>query len=158
MCNSAGSATQCSHASLERINWLLACLPIHRWILTSDHPFIDGLVPRIHVDTVDNSSFDDAGGGIPRSGAVPKSTAGSTSLEQDTVPSLDFGEHEERRSIKTRGEHEERGSMRARANGMPIGWKYKRSNPSGSDGRGDQASPRGKRSQSRCRRQTILGI
>ena len=39
------------------------------------------------------SSFDDAGDGIPRSGAVPKSTAGAV-LEGDTVPSLDYGGQE----------------------------------------------------------------
>jgi hypothetical protein len=58
------------------------------------------LHPRIHVDIdeiltviVDDSSFDDAGDGIPRSGAVPKSTAGAV-LEGDTVPSLDYGGQE----------------------------------------------------------------
>ena len=100
-------------------------ISLHRLILTLDHQFIDGLVPRIHVDTVDDSSFDDAGDGIPRSGAVPKSTAGSTPLEEDTVPSLNFDEHEERRGIKTRGEHEERRAMRAGVNVMPIGRKHR---------------------------------
>ena len=54
--------------------------PIHRLSLAFYHPSIDGLVPRIHVDVDevlavivdDDSSFDDAGDGIPRSGAVPK--------------------------------------------------------------------------------------
>jgi hypothetical protein len=62
--------------------------PIHRLSLAFYHPSIDGLVPRIHVDVdevlavivEDDSSFDDAGDGIPRSGAVPKSTAGSLKL------------------------------------------------------------------------------
>ena len=64
LCNSAGSAIQCPHASLERIDWLF---PIHRLVLTSYHPFIDGLHPRIHVDIdevlaeiVNDCSFDDA--------------------------------------------------------------------------------------------------
>ena len=49
----------------------------------------DGLPPHIHVDTDDidivetssfESSFDNAGDVVPRSGAVPKSTAGSLKL------------------------------------------------------------------------------
>ena len=57
-------------------------------LTTACHPFIDGLPPRIHVDidevlaeiVEDDCSFDDAGDVVPRPGAVPKSTAGSTPL------------------------------------------------------------------------------
>ena len=82
-----GSAIHRTHASLERIDWMF---PIHRWnaiLTTACHPFIDGLPPHIHVDTDDivetssfESSFDNAGDVVPRSGAVPKSTAGSLKL------------------------------------------------------------------------------
>ena len=86
---SVGSAIHRTHTSLERIDWLF---PIHRWnaiLTTACHPFIDGLPPHIHVDTDDidiietssfESSFDNAGDVVPRSGAVPKSTAGSLKL------------------------------------------------------------------------------
>ena len=57
-------------------------------LTTACHPSIDGLPPRIHVDidevlaeiVGDDCSFDDAGDVVPRPGAVPKSTAGSTPL------------------------------------------------------------------------------
>ena len=78
LCNSAGSAIQCPHASLERIDWLF---PIHRLVLTSYHPFIDGLRPRIHVDIdevlaeiVNDCSFEDA---VPRSTFRPRSVTSS---------------------------------------------------------------------------------
>ena len=79
---SAGSAIHGTHTSLEGIAWLF---PIHRLSLAFYHPSIDGSVPRIHVDVdevlavivEDDSSIDDTGDGIPRSGAVPKSTAGA---------------------------------------------------------------------------------
>ena len=58
------------------------------------------------AEIVDDCSFDDAVDVVPRPGAVPKSTAGST---EDTVASLDFGEHEESRGVKKRGDHAERG-------------------------------------------------
>ena len=98
------------------------------------HPFTGGLIPRIHVDideilreiVVDDSSFDDAGYGILRSGAVPKSTAGSTPLERDTVPSLDYGGQEEGGGIKTRGEHEEQIATATGFHIMPIGRKHRR--------------------------------
>ena len=71
---SAGSAIHGTHTSLEGIAWLF---PIDRLSLAFYHPSIDGVVPCIHVDIdevlaviVDDSSFDDAGDGIPRSGAA----------------------------------------------------------------------------------------
>ena len=69
--------------------------------------FIDGSHPRIHVEIDDDCSFDDAADVVPRPGAVPKSTAGSTPVEEASVPSLDYGGQEEGGGIKTRGEHEE---------------------------------------------------
>ena len=42
---------------------------------------------------------------------MPKSTAGSTPVEEATVPALDYGGQEEGRGIKTRGEYAE--SMRS---------------------------------------------
>ena len=60
------------------------------------------------AEIVDDCSFDDAGDVVLRPGTVPKGTARSTPLAQNTVPSLDFGEHEERPGIKTRGDHAER--------------------------------------------------
>ena len=79
-------------------------LALHdRLSLRSLHPFIDGLHPRIHVEIDDDCSFDDAGDVVPRPGAVPKSTAGSTPVEEATVPSLDYGGQEEGGGIKTRG-------------------------------------------------------
>ena len=107
--------------------------PVHGLSLAFCHPSIDGLYPRIHVDideilTVivdDDSSFDDAGDGIPRSGAVPKSTAGAV-LEGDTVPSLDYGGQEEEGGIKTREEHAERIATAAGVHIMPIGRKHRR--------------------------------
>jgi hypothetical protein len=101
--------------------------------LTSYHPFIDGLPPRIHVDIdevlaeiADDCSLDDARDVVPRPGAVPKSTAGSTPLEEATVPSLDYGGQEEGRGIKTRGEHEERRATAAGVHIMPIGRNHRR--------------------------------
>ena len=95
-------------------------------ILTSCHPFIDGLHPRIHVEIDDDCSFDDAGDVVPRPGAVPKSTAGSTPVEEATVPSLDYGGQEEGGGIKTRGEHEERIVTAAGVLIMPLGRKHRR--------------------------------
>jgi hypothetical protein len=78
------------------------------------------------AEIVDDCSFDDAGDVVPRSGAVPKSTAGST---EDTVASLD--EHESNKSarfrgIKKRGDHAERRATGAGVNVMPIGRKHRR--------------------------------
>ena len=72
------------------------------------------------------AEIDDAGDVVPRPGAVPKITAGST---KDTVASLD--EHESNKSarfrgIKTRGEHEEQKATAAGVHNMPIGRKHKR--------------------------------
>ena len=50
------------------------------------------------AEIVDDCSFDDAGNVVPRPGAVPKSTAGST---EDTVASLD--EQEGNKSARFRG-------------------------------------------------------
>ena len=91
-------------------------------ILTSYHPFIDGLHPHIHIDIdkvlagiLDDGSFEDTGDVVPRSSAMPKGTGGSTPLERL--------EHEERRGIKTRGEHEERRATGAGVPSMSIGRK-----------------------------------
>ena len=98
----------------------------------SYHPFIDGLHPRIHVDidesreSSDDSSFDDAGDVVPRSGAVPKSTAGSTPLEQTPCHRSTTVEQEEGGGIKTRGEHEEQIATAAGVHIMPIGRKHRR--------------------------------
>ena len=78
------------------------------------------------AEIVDDCSFDDAGDVVPRPGAVPKSTAGST---EDTVASLD--EHESNKSarfrgIKKRGDHAERRATGAGVNIMPIGRKHRR--------------------------------
>ena len=78
------------------------------------------------AEIVDDCSFDDAGNVVPRPGAVPKSTAGST---EDTVASLD--EHEGNKSarfrgIKKRGEHAERRAKGAGVSIMSIGRKHRR--------------------------------
>ena len=77
------------------------------------------------AETVDDCSFDDAGDVVPRPGAVPKSTAGSTPVEETTVPSLDYGGQGEGGGIKTRGEHEERIATAAGVHIMPIGRKHR---------------------------------
>ena len=78
---SIGSAIHRTHASCHHCH--------HAILTTACHPFIDGLPPHIHVDTDDidiietssfESSFDNAGDVVPRSSAVPKSTAGSLKL------------------------------------------------------------------------------
>ena len=72
-------------------------LALHdRLSLRSLHPFIDGFHPHIHVDideVLDDCSFD-AGDVVPRPGALPKGTTGSTPVEEATVPSLDYGGQE----------------------------------------------------------------
>ena len=75
---------------------------------------------------LDDCSFEDAGDVVPRPGAVLNGTAGLTPLEGDTVPSLEFGEHEERDGIKTRGKHDAWRATGAGVNGMPKGWKHRR--------------------------------
>ena len=78
------------------------------------------------AEIVDDCSFDDAGNVVPRPGAVPKSTAGST---EDTVASLD--EHEGNKSARFRGikKREDHADWRATGVGvniMPIGRKHRR--------------------------------
>ena len=62
----------------------------------------------IELEVSFDVAFEGAGDVVPRPGAVPKGTAGSTPLYEDTVQSLDTSDHEERRGMKTRGEHEQR--------------------------------------------------
>ena len=77
------------------------------------------LKDEVLAEILDDCSFGGAGGGASRPGAVPKGTAGSAPLGEDTVQSLDTGDHEERRGIKTHGEHEERRATRVGVSCMP---------------------------------------
>ena len=79
------------------------------------------------AEIVDDCSFDDAGDVVPRPGAVPKSTAGST---EESVASLDFGDHESNKNPRFRGikkceDHAERRATGAGVNIMSIGRKHR---------------------------------
>ena len=124
-------------------------LALHdRFSLWSLHPFIDGFHPRFHVDKdeVFDQILDKEGavGVVPRPGAVPKDTTGSTPVEEATVPSLDYGGQEEASGIKARGEHDQRRATGVGVVSMSIGRKHRRLYCSslGSGRGGGQASPR----------------
>ena len=78
---------------------------------------------KVLAEIVDDCSFDDAGDVVPRPGAVPKSTTGST---EDTVASLDDNKSAPFRGIKKRGDHAERRETGARVGIMPIQRKHRR--------------------------------